>query len=107
MDKVFAAGMYWREPSEKAPDFIIGNVMFKVTEFTDFLKAHADEEGQVKLSVKMSKKGTAYAELDTWEPTEKEAPVVEAKEPVEYPADDVNPDDIPFSTWRVHRKSAR
>ena len=66
MDKVFAQGMIFKLPNEKAPDFVKGTLSIKVEEFTQWLK---EQDGQwVNVSLKVSKAGKAYAELDNWKP---------------------------------------
>ena len=97
-DKVFAEGFYFRIPRESAPDYIKGTVSVHAEKFSEFLNKHKDDEGYVRLSIKESTKGTVYAELDTWKPTAKPQALkeVDVRPKVEYPKNDINPDDIPF-----------
>jgi len=94
-DKIFADGINFYR-NDNAPEFIIGDIDFKVEEAIAFLKTHVKENGKCRVSVKLSKKGSLYCELNTWEPKKKE----EESEPVtsepvtSEPADDT--DDLPF-----------
>lgn len=65
-EKVFAQGFYFKK-SENAPDFVVGNISVKVEEAIEFLKEN-DKKGWINMSVKQSKKGSYYMELDTFEP---------------------------------------
>ena len=65
-EKVFAQGFYFKK-SENAPDFVVGNISVKVEEAIEFLKEN-DKKGWINMSVKQSKKGSHYMELDTFEP---------------------------------------
>lgn len=100
-EKIFADGLYVQKPSEKAPSFIIANLSINVDEFKAFLDAHS-KDGEIRLNVKESQKGGYYAELDTYvSKSSTPRPPREAKEKketlsIEYPEDDINPDDIPF-----------
>ena len=92
-EKVFAAGFYFDEPSENAPDFVLGNVTISPEAFGSWLAAQKpNDKGYVRLAVKRSQGGKVYAELDTWVPKE---PKAEAK-PAPKPVDDFVEDDIPF-----------
>jgi len=66
MDKIFADGLMFQAPSEKAPDFIIGNLSVNVKKFTEFMEAQQNERGWLNLSIKKSKGGNLYVELNTW-----------------------------------------
>jgi len=95
-DKIFAQGMMFKPPSANAPDFILGGVSFKVDEFIAFLQAHNTNAGWVNVDIKESKGGKWYCELNTYKP---DRPNLEPKEEVptiEYPEEEINPDDLPF-----------
>jgi len=83
MEKVFADGFIFKR-SEKAPDFVVGNISVKNEDAIAFLKKH-EKNGWTNLQVKTSKEGKYYIELDTFEP--KEQPKAK-QEPVES--------DLPF-----------
>jgi hypothetical protein len=87
-DKIFAAGLFYKAPHERAPEFVKGSISIKVEEFTAFLQEHVSDDGWVNLSVKESRGGKLYCELDQYKRREPAYPPIE-------PAD-VNPYDIPF-----------
>jgi hypothetical protein len=86
-DKIFADGFHFDKPRENAPSFVLGRISVRVNDAITFLNDHKNERGFVTIDVKESKAGNVYCELDTYRPTNK---------PVEYPTDEINPDDIPF-----------
>jgi hypothetical protein len=65
----FANGFIFKR-NEQAPDWAIGKVSIKVSEFKAFLDEHADGDW-LNLEVKKSKSGKYYAQLDTWKPEKK------------------------------------
>ena len=65
MAKEFINGMIAKKPSDKAPDFIKAKLSFKVEEFKAYLDENSND-GWVNIEVKESKKGSYYAELDSW-----------------------------------------
>lgn len=105
---IFADGMTFKEPHERAPAFVKGSISIKVDKFVAFLNAHANEKGWVTLDMKESKSLVTYFQLNTWKPEKTEggwkpkpqsqAQIDEMKNrtDIEYPEEDINPDDIPF-----------
>lgn len=69
MDKVFADGLYYNEPSVKAPDFVVGSLTVIPNKFIPFLQSQPGD--QVKLIIKLSKAGKPYIEVDNWKPEKK------------------------------------
>jgi hypothetical protein len=67
-EKVFASGIYFKDPQATAPDWVVGGLSFKAEQAIAFIKEHANGEGWVKCNVKRSQGGKAYVELDTWKP---------------------------------------
>ncbi len=65
-EKIFADGFLFKR-NDNAPHFVVGSQSIKVEEAVAFLKANA-KNGWVTLSIKQSKGGNYYCELDTWEP---------------------------------------
>ena len=64
----FANGLIFKR-SDNAPEFVIGGLSIKKSEFIPFLNS---EQGDwVNLSIKLSKAGKYYIELDTWKPKAK------------------------------------
>jgi hypothetical protein len=66
-DKIFSKGIFFKNPSDTAPSFVVGKIKFKVDEAIQFLSEH-QKEGWVTLDVKNSKGGKVYCELDTYVP---------------------------------------
>jgi len=67
----YAQGLYFNEPSEKAPDFVLGSISVKPGEFANWMKDNAeskDDKGYLRLDVKRSKGGKVYVALSTWKP---------------------------------------
>lgn len=94
-EKIFADGLIVKDPSPKAPDFVLQSLSFKVSEFVEFLKKH-EKKGWVNVQMKRGRSGKPYAALDTWEPTQgehAERGMEQARAAVE-PA--IADDDIPF-----------
>ena len=90
-DTIFADGLIAKKPHDNAPDFIITKLSFKVDEFIETMNNHKIN-GWFNVEVKESKKGTYYAEVDTWKPESKS----EAKR-VEIQKEDVSQEDsLPF-----------
>ena len=113
-EAVFVAGLYLGRVPETAPSFIITNQTIHVEKLSQWLtdnKHLADEKGYIRLQGKESQKVdergnfTRYFKVDTWKPTPRPdtvptnvaAPVTQPA-PVlpEYPAENINPSDIPF-----------
>ena len=88
----FVNGLIVKKPHQNAPDFIIAKLSFKIEDFTETMELHGDK-GWFNVEVKESKKGSYYAEVDTWKPNTNQEP--------QTPAEDVsqeNDDDseLPF-----------
>lgn len=108
-EKIFADGIYFSRPNPKAPSYIKGRISVKVDVFKNFIDKNVNESGYVNLNLKVSKNDKLYFDLDTWTKTlkdetkaKKEAEIVgeqtkeEVEKNLEYPKEDINPDDIPF-----------
>lgn len=76
--KYFPKGLFYNEPHPKAPDFVMGNINIKVSEFKAYLdRVNGDT---LKLDLKVNKEGKGYAEVNTYKPEskpEKQAPQVD------------------------------
>ena len=108
-DPVFADGFIFKRPREGAPDFVKGALSIKVDEAIAFLQKH-NNAGWVNLDLKNSQGGKLYLQLNDWKPPTQDTaqPPAAPVEPVaqqvpageqpmpEYPADEINPEDIPF-----------
>lgn len=107
-EKIFPNGLVYKEPRPNAPAWVKASLSFKVADFIAFLQKHQTNSGWVNVDVKESKGGKLYCELNDYKPKRPdsldepaERPAQEPKkasttDAVEYPIDDINPDDIPF-----------
>lgn len=95
-DKIFANGLSFKRPNEKAPEFVKGSLSIKTDEFIDFLKANS-VNGWVNLDLKESQGGKLYFELNTWQPKEKFVKNDEGKiEVEEVDEEEIKVKNIPF-----------
>jgi hypothetical protein len=92
----FPKGAFFNLPHEKAPDFVYGelNIVNKA-EFIEWLKQQ--NGSQVKISLKRSRNGKGYAELNTYEKPAQggNAEPVQQSTPVPSNFDELE-DDLPF-----------
>ncbi len=95
----------------EAPSFVICNLSLKLPEFREFVNKNKSGDW-MNIDVKMSKGGKFYAELNTYKADkEKKAEFtpeeiemmqkmregkVASNDPIQYPHDEITPDDIPF-----------
>ena len=95
---VFVDGAIFKRP-ESAPDYVIGNMSIKVTEFIEFLRTH-EKDGWVNIKTKRSKAGKYYMELSDWKPGKDKAPEkpLPQQQQVSLDIPDYDPenDDLPF-----------
>lgn len=106
----FIDGFYANKPHENAPDFVIANLKWDNGMLQAFIGQQVAKGKQTtQMQIKLSKAGKYYAEIDNYEPKENRPEVVteamQAKKDedafnalgkVDYPEDEINPDDIPF-----------
>lgn len=62
-------GIYFNEPSEKAPDFIMGNISINIETFKEYIEKHADyinDKGYMNFQLKSSKQGKPYISVNTY-----------------------------------------
>lgn len=104
MDKIFAP-ISWYDPNQNAPTFIKGSLWVKPAEFKQFMEdniQHITEKGWLKITMKESKTGKIYFELDTWKPehkvpeTEETIQVEEKQGNAVDPVSGIDTEDIPF-----------
>jgi len=70
-EKKFVEGLYYNEPRERSPEWILGSISIEPKRFTDWMRANYDpNEKYLKIDFKMGKSGKPYAELNTWKPTQ-------------------------------------
>lgn len=101
-EKVFADGFFIEKKEiEKAP-WVKASISITVAQAIPFLQKHEKVGGYVNLTLMESQKGGYYLELDQWKPKDSIKPEVKSPEQgpvptdVEYPEEDINPDEIPF-----------
>ena len=83
-EKVFADGIFARQPTEKAAAIgIKARISFKLPDAAAFLERNVNAEGFTTITVRESKKGTWYCELDTFVPKKQEAeePTIQMETP--------------------------
>jgi hypothetical protein len=83
-DKVFAKGFFFNK-GENSPSYVIGGLSINTKEAVEFLNENS-KNGKIKLSIKESKGGKYYLELDTYV---SKTQAVNANEDVDNP-------DLPF-----------
>jgi hypothetical protein len=106
-DKVFARGIFFREPREGAPEFAKGRISINVNDAIPFLEENCNADGWVNLHVKMGRNGKLYVEKNSYQPHERREPLRDTR-PVEYPKDDINPDDLlAYDIRRKYRPRSR
>lgn len=101
-DKIFTEGI-WFQKRDNAPSYVIGSLSIKVPDLIPFLNRHQNNAGYVNVDIKMGQSGKYYIELNTWKPTKDTAKEevnnqenLNNMDRVEYPSEDINPEDIPF-----------
>jgi hypothetical protein len=94
-EKIFANGIYFKEPQATAPDWVVGGISFKAEDAIAFMNEHKNEDGWVKCNIKRSQGGKSYVELDTWKPT-KQTNSSEAATPAAPQVTNEQNDDLPF-----------
>lgn len=111
--KIFVDGMFYSKPHPKAPDFILADIKINAEKFTKWLREHAKKETyngntyhSVRISVKESRNGKTYAELNNWQPGQKKQNDIPIPNPVEpqqvaeqlgdYGPDGAMDGDVPF-----------
>ena len=68
---IFTEGMFFNEPSQKAPDFIKGSLSIEPKQFTDWLRKNYNKnEKYIRIDLKISKAGKAYSCLSTFKPNQ-------------------------------------
>jgi hypothetical protein len=74
MDEVkFAEGLYFKEPNEKAPEWVKGKLSIQKQKLTEWLaNTPANEKGYINLDIKVGRSGKPYIAIDTWEPSQQQ-----------------------------------
>jgi hypothetical protein len=74
MDDIkFAEGLYFKEPSDNAPDFIKGRLSIQKNKFLEWVgNAEFNESGYINLDIKISKGGKPYIAVNDWKPNQQQ-----------------------------------
>lgn len=64
-EAIFPQGIIFKKPNEKAPEWVKGQLSFKVDEACAFLQEHVNN-GWVNIDIKKSKEGKMYLQLNAW-----------------------------------------
>lgn len=101
-EKIFVDGAYVETPNEqlkeKAP-YIKANIVFDVLQFSAFMQKYKNNGGSMRTTLKESKGGKLYLELNTYNPADREEKpeeptTIEIDEAL--PSDEINPKDLEF-----------
>lgn len=96
-EKKFIKGLWFNLPHEKAPDFVKGSISISKDNFLEWLDAQeTNEKGYIKIDLKVSRNGKAYAELNTYRPGQQEQSPQQNTQPEPSNQEEVNISDIPF-----------
>jgi len=69
----FVDGMFYNEPRESAPEFVMANMSFDKIKFGEWLlMQETDAKGYVKVDVLRSKAGKPYLKVNDFKPKAKE-----------------------------------
>lgn len=111
---IFVDGMFFKAPDEKTKEkapWVKGHLSIKIADFIPFIRAYKDE-AWLNIDLKKSKGGKLYLELNTYQMNKEQKAEVDdlfdeagtggktetapAKDKIEYPEEDISPEDIPF-----------
>lgn len=95
-DKIFVSGLYSKDVSDSAPDFILGKLSVQPSQLIAWLTNNRkleDEKGYINLTVLKNREGKRYIEVDTWKPTQQ----AEVKPEVQLPIVNVDLGEVPAS----------
>lgn len=99
-NKVFTEGMWFNPPSERAPDFVVGNISFDTRQFIPWLEQNGGSTGKIRVALLRSKKDRSkiYGVLDTWEPEKRQEGDAGSDKHKDAPPQDngSDTDDVPF-----------
>jgi hypothetical protein len=69
-EKQFVNGLVFKPKSVNAPEWVLGGLSINVPAFLEWLETQPKEQWK-NVQFKVGKSGKPYAELDTWQPTDK------------------------------------
>ena len=106
-DTKFIDGLRFKEPNERAPEYVKAKGSIKVADLLAWLQQQSGE--WVNFDVKVSQSGNWYASVNEWKPQQTggghggsrgSAPQRQRPQPATAPAvDEFVDDDIPFVNW--------
>ena len=92
-DNKFISGLFFKDPHENAPDFVMAKGSIKVRDLIDWLQ---QQDGEwVNFDLKRSREGKPYAQIDDWKPDGNRGGG-QRQAPQQSAGDDFPDDDIPF-----------
>lgn len=98
--KPLAEGAFFKYPRKGAPTFVMGSLSFNVEKFVQFLQANVNSRGYVNCDVLIGKtSGEPYIQLNDYDAGRGKTidnPPPSREDLSQAPADEINPDDIPF-----------
>jgi hypothetical protein len=68
-EKQFVNGVFLWPVHKNAPKFVKLDISFRAVDFVEFLNKNVDEKGYMRVTVKESKDGRLYCELNNYEAT--------------------------------------
>lgn len=76
MKTEFAEGIYFNQPHERAPDFVLGTISIRPQAFIAWLEQQTEnDKGYVRLKVNVGREsGKPYVALDDWKPENRTEP---------------------------------
>ena len=105
-ESILVDGLIFQQKKETDQDFVLGRVAIKADDLVAFIAKHRKADGWLNIEFLRSHAGKPYFKLNTWtKPEDSSNPVVaSAPQPPapagvtapEYPAEDIDPEDIPF-----------
>lgn len=95
-DNNFPKGLFYNKPSDKAPDFVQGDINIKRDSFIEWLR---QQDESVKIDLLISREGKGYARVNDWKPDREQGNSPEKPNRsvnLDDSFDDMS-DDLPFS----------
>lgn len=94
-DKVYPDGIFWNQPRDGAPDFVIGNLNIPDKKvFIQWLQSQSTD--RISIDVNFGRSGKPYTQLNTFEPKSQASENIPAPTPSPDTIEGFPEDDIPF-----------
>ena len=90
----YLKGLFFNEPHEKAPDFIIGSIAIKRLELIETLQNRTEEN--IRLDCKLGREGKGYATINNYKNEVGKAQNIENNSNMEGATNDTKVEDISF-----------